>query len=90
MPIYLNFFSNLAKNLVKKLPKSKNVFGLKSVETYYKNFNLQDKNFSLALVNKDYIKNLLSEVNISKAAGIDSISGQLLRDGASSLALPVM
>ena len=88
--IFKNFFSNLAENLVKKLPKSKNVFGLKSVETYYKNFNLQDKKFSLALVNKDYIKNLLSEVNISKAAGIDSISGQFLRDGASSLALPVM
>ena len=88
--IFKNFFSKLAENLIEKLPKAKNLFGVKSVEAYYKNFNLQDKCFSFVPVNKVYIEKLLSEINISKAAGIDSISGRFLKDGASKLAIPVM
>ena len=39
---------------------------------------------------KSIIEKLLSGINLSKAAGIDTISGRFLKDGASKLALPIM
>ena len=75
---------------MKKLPNSKNIFGTDSVKAYYKKIVPQDKKFSLVHVTKEYTEKLLSSINISKAVGIDNISGRFLKDGASKLALPIM
>ena len=83
--IFKNFFSDLADDLVKKLPNSKNIFGTDSVKAYYKKIVPQDKNFSLVHVTKEYTEKLLSSINISKAVGIDNISGRFLKDRASKL-----
>ena len=71
---------------MKKLPNSKT----DSVKAYYKKIVPQDKHFSLVHVTKEYTEKLLSSINISKAVGIDNISGRFLKDGASKLALPIM
>ena len=65
--IFKHFFSNLADDLVKKLPNSKNIFGTDSVKAYYKKIVHQDKNFSLVHVTKEYTEKLFSSINISKA-----------------------
>ena len=70
---------------MKKLPNSKNIFGTDSVKAYYKKIVPQDKNFSVVHVTKEYTEKLLSSINISKAVGIDNISGRFLIDGASKL-----
>ena len=87
--IFKNHFSNLAGNLVKQLPKAKNKFGMKSVESYYEKYKLCKK-FSFVPVNQDYIEDILLDIDTSKATGIDNISGRFLKDGASKLALPIM
>ena len=88
--IFKNFFCSLAENLVKELPKAKNIFGIESVKSYYKKYNLQDKKFYLTPVNEEYIQTLLSNINISKTAGIDNIAGRFLKDGAPKLSIPIM
>ena len=60
------------------------------MKAYYKKIVPQDKNFSLVHVTKEYTEKLLSSINISKAVGIDNISGRFLKYGASKLALPIM
>ena len=64
----------MAETLVKELPKAKNIFGIESVKSYYKKYKLQDKKFYLTPVNEEYIQTLLSNINISKTAGIDKHS----------------
>ena len=56
--IFKNFFSNLADDLVKKLPNSKNIFGTDSVKAYYKTIVPRDKNFSLVYVTKEYTEKI--------------------------------
>ena len=51
---------------------------------------MQDKKFYLTTVNEEYIQTLLSNINISKTAGIDNIVGRFLKDGAPKLSIPIM
>ena len=44
--IFKDFYSNLASDLLKKLPSSPNKFGKETVKKYYKNINLDGKSFS--------------------------------------------
>ena len=85
--IFKNFFCSLAETLVKELPKAKKLFGIESVKSYYKKYKLQDKKFYLTPVNEEYIQTLLSNINISKTAGIDNIAGRFLKDGAPKLSI---
>ena len=45
--------------------------------------------FDLASVSKNLILTLLKATQVSKAAGLHSLSGQFLKDGAKFLAKPV-
>ena len=87
--IFKNFFSNLATELVKKLPDPPCKFGIDSVKNYYKNLNLEKEKFTLHHVNHDNVLKLLEGINPSKAAGPDNLEGKFLKDGASILATPV-
>ena len=87
--IFKDFFGNLAKNLVKKLPFAPNKFGMNTVEDYYKkNISVKNK-FSLMATNNDTIFKLLNGINPTKAAGIDNIAGKFLKEGACVLAAPL-
>ena len=87
--IFKDFFSNLAGNLLKNLPKPSNKFGLDSVKSYYENFNLYGRNFSFTLITEDNILDIVKKTNPTKAAGIDGLGGKFLKDGIPILALPL-
>ena len=71
--IFKDFYSNLASDLVKKLPNPPNKFGTGTVREY-----------THAVVLK-----LLEDLNPSKSAGLDNIAGKFLKEGASILASPL-
>ena len=78
-------FFNLAENLVIKLPNPSNKYGVLSVAQYYSHLGLT-KTFDLLPTVTDYILKILRNIETSKAAGIDSLLGRFLNDGASILA----
>ena len=41
----MKYFSNLADDLVKKLPTATNRFGMESVKEYYENLGVHQNNF---------------------------------------------
>ena len=82
------YFSNLAKNLVSKLPNRSNKYGVLSLAQYYRHLGLIKK-FELLPTEKDYILKILRYIDTSKAAGIDRLPGRFLKDGANVLAKPV-
>ena len=88
--IFKEFFSNLAENLVSKLPRPSNKFDLSSVISYYtKTLDPINTKFKFSTVSKDDILKILLEIKPEKAAGIDNISGKFLRDGATVIAKPI-
>ena len=87
--VFKEFFSNLAKELVKKLPNPPRRFGIENVKEYYKKLNLGNEKFKLHHTNRDNVLKLLEGINPSKAAGPDNLAGKFLKDGASILATPM-
>ena len=71
-----------------KLPKSPNRYTIKSVSDYYEKLPLSEK-FKLDSITKGYLFNVLKNVEVTKAAGLDQISGKFLKDGARILAKPI-
>ena len=71
--------SNLANDLVQKLPAAAKKFGNKSLEGYYNDmFNLNPKKLHFQAIQTRYISDLLKNCDINKAAGIDDLSGRFL------------
>ena len=66
--IFKDFYSNLANNLVKKLPTPPKKYGKTAVNNYYKKLNLRGKNFSFAPVAPATILKLLKQLNPAKSA----------------------
>ena len=89
--IFKDFYSNLANNLVKKLPTPPppNKYLKTAVNNYYKKLNLRGKNFSFAPVAPATILKLLKHLNPAKSAGIDNLTGKFLKEGAPVLASPI-
>ena len=88
--IFKNFYSNLAENLVSKLPTAPKRFETSSLKSYYeKNAKLPSSKFKLAQVSKEHILEILQTMDPNKAAGIDEISGKFLKDGSEILAKPI-
>ena len=87
--IFKDFYSNLASDLLKKLPSSPNKFGKETVKKYYKNVNLDGKSFSFRPTMPASVLKLLQEINPAKSAVIDNMAGKFLKEGASVLASPI-
>jgi hypothetical protein len=87
--IFKSFFSNLAENLLIKLPKPSNRFGLDSVVSYYQNRNIGTKVFSFDNVTTEVVMKILNNTKTNKAPGLDNISGIFLKDGAEILCEPI-
>ena len=86
---FKGFYSNLASDLVKKLPRATNIFGIDSVKKYYEKYNLEGKHFSFSNTTEQTVLKLLNNINPSKAAGLDNLSGKFLKEGSSVLAGPI-
>ena len=85
---FKSFYSNLAGDLLAKLPKSPNRYTIKFVSDYYEKLSLSE-NFKLDSITEGYLFNVLKNVEVTKAAGLDQISGKFLKDGARILAKPI-
>ena len=85
---FKDYYSNLAGKLLKKLPKPPNKFTLNAVFQHYKGI-IQSDSFNLATVSENTILTILKTTNVSKPAGLDSLSGRFLKDGAEVLAKPI-
>ena len=83
--IFKSFFSNLAQNLVSKLPPTPNVFTESKVTSYYDEIKFKDLNSEFSETSEK-ILNILKGLNPSKAAGIDNLSSKFLKDGTDILA----
>ena len=85
---FRNYCSTLVENHVKMLPKPTNKYSINSVIKYYEHTILGDY-FHLASVSENSILTILKATQVSKAAGIDNLSGRFLKDGAKVLSKPI-
>ena len=67
-----SFYSDLAGNLLVKLPQAPNRYTIKFVSDYYKQISLSE-NFRLDSTTEEYLFKLLEKIEITKAAAIDQI-----------------
>ena len=81
-------YSTLSENLVKMLPKPPNKYSVNTVMKYYGHMILGDY-FHLASISENSILTILKTTQVSKAAGIDNLSGRFLKDGAKVLSKPI-
>ena len=72
------FYSNLAGNLLAKLPKLPNRYTIKFASDYYKKLSLSE-NSKLDSTTEAYLFNIFKNVEVTKAAGIDQISGKIFK-----------
>ena len=84
-----SFFSNLAQNLVSKVPPSSNVFTESKVASYYDDIKYTDLNFEFSETSPEKILHTLKGLNPSKAAGFINLSCKFLKDDANILARPI-
>ena len=89
--IFKDFYSNLANNLVKKLPTPPPQINMEKQQSIIttKKLNLRGKNFSFVPVAPTTILKLLKQLNPAKSAGIDNLTGRFLKEGALVLASPI-
>ena len=78
---FKDYCSNLAGNLLKKLPKPPNKCTLNTVFQHYKGI-IQSDSFNLATVSENTVITIIKN---TKAAVLDNLSGCFLKDGAKVL-----
>ena len=84
--IFKSFFSNLAMNLLDKLPNAPNKFTKETTTSYYnKNYTFPQDKFKFQLVSEKEIENILENLNNKKSSGIDNITMNFLKDGSTVL-----
>ena len=86
--IFKNFFSNLAKSLLIKLPNPPDKYNLQSVLRYYSSFTISDY-FCLSNTSEEKVLKIMTNIESSKAAGADKLSGRFLKDGSNILEKPI-
>ena len=86
--IFWDFYSNLASDLLKKLPSPQINLGKKQLKILRKH-QLRWKSFSFRPTTQASVLKLLKEVNPSKSAGIDNLAGKFLKEGEPALASPI-
>ena len=81
---FKSFYSNLAGNLFSKPPKLPNRYTINFVSDYYKKLSLFEN------LSENWLFKLLKNVEVTKEAGIDQISGRFLKDRARILAKSII
>ena len=85
--MFKDFFSNLAESLLIKLPDALKKYIIESVFQYYSKCIIE-KPFHLSITSQEEVFKIIQNIDISKAAGIDNLSGKFLKAGAEILAKP--
>ena len=83
-----DFYSNLAADLVNRLPAGENIFGMNSAKEYYPVLNIPSDSFKLQLTNKEKVFKILSNVDSEKACGLNEMPCRILKDCTEILAEP--
>ena len=76
------------ENLVTMLPKPTNKYSINSVIKYYEHMIIGDY-FHLASVSENSVQTIFKATQVSKASGIDNLSGRFLKDEAKVLPKPI-
>ena len=84
---FKDFFSNLAKSLLDKLPDPSNKHNLESVFLYYSNFAIPEF-FHIKSTSEEKVFEIMENIEISKASSINKLPGRFLKDGAKILFKP--
>ena len=82
--VFKDFFSNLAKSFLDKLPDPSNKYNLESVFLYYLNFALPEL-FHIKSTSEKKVFKIMENIDISKTSDIDKLPGRFLKDGAKIL-----
>ena len=86
--VFKNFFWSLAESPPIKLPNSPDKYNLESVINYYSSFTIAD-NFCLNIKpSENKALKVIKEIEISKAASMNKLSGKFLLDAAEILSSP--
>ena len=86
--MFKKLFSNLANDVVQKIPAAANKFVNKFVEDYYNDmFKLYPKKLIFQTIQMRYILDLLKNCETNKAAGFNDLSGRILKYGADILTI---
>ena len=85
------FFTNVAANLVEKLPPDKNIFTVGSdiFQSFYRQRNPSKQVLVLQPVTEDFVFKELKCLNVTKSTGLDNIPARFLKDGAPVLKTPI-
>ena len=75
---FKDYYSNLARKLLKKLRQLPNKFTLNTFFQRYKGI-IQTDSFNLATVSGNTILNILENTSVSKAVGLDNLSGRFFK-----------
>ena len=86
--VFKDFFSNLAKSFLDKLPDPSNKYNLESVFLYYSNFAIPES-FHIKSTSEEKVLKIMENIEISKASGIDKLPGRFLKDSAKILSKPI-
>ena len=81
--VFKMFFANITETLLEKFLHPPNKYGIDSINQFYKDLNITTKS-QLKLTMK--MLKILKNIETSKAAAIDNLSGRFLKDGAVILA----
>ena len=83
-----NFFSNLAKSFLIKLPNPPDKYNLQSEIRYYSSFTVSD-DFCLSNTSEEKVLKIMTNIKSFKAAVVDKRSGRFLKDGMNILVKPI-
>ena len=86
--IFKNLFSSLKDSLLMKLPKPPDKYNLQSVIRYYSSFKISN-DFCLNNTSEEKVMKIMTNIDSSKASGVDKLSQRFLKDGANILAKPI-
>jgi hypothetical protein len=84
-----NFFTNVASNLVSKLPIGPGLYGKHFVREFYSRQNVKAGDFALTSVKEEEILKLLKNVSTKKATGLDSLPARFLKDASENIVSPI-
>ena len=83
--LFNNFFSNLEKSLLIKIPNPPDKYNLISLIRHNSNFMISD-NFCLGSTSEEKVLKIMKNIDSSKAIGVDKLSGRFVKDNANILA----
>ena len=83
------FFTDIAQNLVTKLPKGSGKYNVKAMYDYYNRKGVKQNSFGLKPVSEEFVFKELKNLNGSKGTGLDNMPAKFIKDSAESIKGPI-